>query len=167
MPNIAGTARKKKRKRSAVKTVTKHIWFIAAAVFLLDQGTKLLVSLTLATGRSVSLIAHILSLTHVHNTGAAFGIFKNGTIAFVVISIIAVLTIIFYVRRKPPGTGAVNAALALILGGACGNMVDRLRLGYVIDFIDIHVWPVFNIADSAISIGTVLLLACMIRERKR
>jgi signal peptidase II len=99
-----------------------------------------------------------LSLTYVRNTGAAFGILKGQQWFFVVLSI----GIIWWIGRalcmSTARPVATQRAMALILGGAIGNLIDRIRLGYVIDFIDLHVWPVFNVGDSAITIGVVLLL---------
>jgi len=92
----------------------------------------------------------------VHNRGAAFGILKNQLFVFVIISLLAIALILYHLKdRKKSRLSSIS--LSLILGGAVGNLIDRLRFGFVIDFLDFRVWPVFNIADSAITIGVVLL----------
>ena len=104
------------------------------------------------------LIKGIFHLTLIHNRGAAFGILKNHTPLFIFISILAVILIYFAIQNnKSQKYSFYNISLALILSGALGNLIDRLRLGYVIDFLDFRIWPVFNVADSAITIGAILL----------
>ncbi len=111
----------------------------------------------------------VLSLTYTTNTGAAFGLFADRGILFILIAFVVVAAIIFYYRYLPEGYGWVRLALGLQLGGALGNLIDRLRLGYVIDFIDLNFWPlkswpIFNIADSAIVVGVSLLAILMLFE---
>ena len=137
------------------------------AIFFLDQYSKFLVSLKLVTGESIPVIKDILHITFVKNTGAAFGLFKNSTIIFILISVVAVVVIAgFILRSIQRGDFSLrllfNAGLVLIVSGAMGNLVDRLRFGYVIDFIDVRIWPVFNIADTSITIGTIFLLSSFI-----
>jgi len=123
-----------------------------------DQITKALVVRTLAPGESHPLLPSIVSLTHVQNTGAAFGLFKGQQIVFIVLSLIVIGWLLWELRAQHPLAPMVRWGSALMLGGAAGNVIDRLRLGYVTDFLDFHVWPVFNIGDSAITIGVGLLL---------
>jgi len=123
-----------------------------------DQITKALVVMNLAPGESRPLFPPIVSLTHVQNTGAAFGLFKGQQVLFIVLSLIVIGWLVRELRAHQTLAPAVRWGSALILGGAAGNVIDRLRLGYVIDFIDLHVWPVFNVGDSAITIGVALLV---------
>ncbi|MBU1932930.1 MAG: signal peptidase II [Candidatus Omnitrophica bacterium] len=148
---------------------------VASALFILlilsiDQGLKYLVRQNLSVGESIPIISNALHITFVSNTGAAFGLFKNATHVFAVISIVAVVFIATLLIktiqraeffRKP----MLNFSLILILSGAIGNLLDRLLFSYVIDFIDVRVWPVFNVADSSITIGTVLLILSFIRQK--
>lgn len=134
------------------------IWLLAGSIFLLDQLSKFLISKNFSPNESIEVVKNIFHLTLVHNTGAAFGIFKNQTLFFVLVSILAVAVIAAYIRKREKASFLRDAALALILGGALGNLVDRLRFGYVIDFLDFRIWPVFNVADSAITIGAFLLV---------
>lgn len=139
-------------------------FLIAGLVVVIDQITKALALSYLKDGQSIPIINKIFYLTLVQNTGAAFGLFKNQTAFFVVISIIAIISIAFFLRKNKT---ALNFPLALILGGAMGNLIDRLRCSHtVVDFLDFRVWPVFNFADSCISVGTFLLFLLIIRGRK-
>ena len=131
-----------------------------SAVIFLDRLSKIFFSQLLSTGESWPLIRHVLHMTLVHNTGIAFGMFKNQGIVFIIIPVIAVIMLIFnifYYRNNKDLSRMYIVAFSLILGGAIGNLIDRIYYGYVIDFIDLRVWPVFNIADSAITIGATLI----------
>ena len=141
-------------------------WLIGGLVFLLDRFTKAFLVARVHPGQSVPLLPPVLRLTYVQNTGAAFGLFKGQQFLFIVISI----AVISWISRElllrppaaaragPPTQAPITWAYGLILGGAAGNLIDRLRLGYVIDFLDLRVWPVFNVGDSAITIGVALLI---------
>jgi signal peptidase II len=149
---------RKKEKKDSFLLHSAGIWVIVA-VILLDQLTKALISHYIPLNQSITLISHVFSLTLVHNTGAAFGILKNQTILFIIISLIALPSIYFTFKADPERrrSGITQLALFLVISGAIGNLIDRVAWGYVIDFLDFHVWPVFNVADSAITIGAVLL----------
>lgn len=133
---------------------------LASAVVLLDQATKALVVGGLgpnASTNQVTLLGPALVLRYVENTGAAFGMLRGrgGFLSLAVLVILAGL-VVFY-RRVAASSPSMSAAVGLIAGGAVGNLIDRARLGYVVDFVAIGPWPTFNLADSAISIGVVLL----------
>ena len=140
-------------------------WLIAAAIVALDQFTKQLCVERLAPGASIPVLPPVLSLTLVHNTGAAFGLFKGQQTLFMGLSLIVIAWIGRELLIRPLRRTAVLWGCALILGGAVGNLIDRLRMGSVIDFIDLRVWPVFNVADSAITIGVILLIWRSLRHR--
>jgi signal peptidase II len=129
----------------------------------LDQLTKYLVNVKLAPYGSITLIENFLYLSHVSNPGGAFGVLSwaNPTF-FVIVSLVAIGVIIIFFASLGSGQRLPAAALALVLGGAVGNLLDRVRVGQVTDFIDVHwhelKWPAFNVADSAITIGVILLL---------
>ncbi len=133
-------------------------FLIALAVVLLDQGTKFLVQSRMVEGMSVPVIPHFFYLTYIKNPGAAFGMLAYRTQFFVVISLLVVGVIAYYYPKVPREWGLLRAALAMQAGGALGNMVDRIRYGRVVDFLDFHVWSyIFNVADAAITIGSVIL----------
>lgn len=108
-------------------------------------------------------------ITHVHNTGAAFGLFPDQSLVLTIFALIASAVILFFVvygYRYYPwlGSTAITLVLGMVLGGTVGNLVDRFRFGYVTDFIDFGYWPVFNIADSAVTIGVILFVLLLLRH---
>lgn len=142
-------------------------------VLAVDQSTKWLVARSLDLHEYRPLVEGLLSLSHVRNRGAAFGILSEAdlpyqAILFAGLSLVALLAIAVYAWRLPATARLPQLALALILGGALGNLIDRLRLGYVVDFVHVywreHQWPDFNAADSAITIGVTLLVLDILRS---
>lgn len=134
---------------------------VTFAVIFFDRITKLFFSGLLGLGESLPLVPRVLHATLVHNTGIAFGFFRDQGIVFIIIPVIAIILLIFNVYYYRQNNEVLNRryviAFSLILGGAMGNLFDRITYGYVIDFIDLRVWPVFNVADSAITIGAVII----------
>jgi len=152
--------------------VKEKIILPAAALLTLiaDQLSKNLVLSRLNPGQSWNPIAPLtrwVSITHVTNTGAAFGLFRDQGSFFIVIAVVVAAAIIFYYRQLPAGQWWLKLSLGLQLGGAVGNLLDRLRLGYVVDFIDFKIWPVFNLADSAIVIGVAILAYYLLRRGEK
>ncbi len=145
--------------RSRVDIIYSLVTTIIIVVF--DRITKNFFTDLLQYGESLPVIRNIFHFTLVHNTGIAFGFFKNQGIVFIVIPIIAVILLVFniyyYRQTNEVLSRAYIISFSLILGGAIGNLIDRMMHGYVIDFIDLRVWPVFNIADSAITIGAIII----------
>ncbi|MBI4355133.1 MAG: signal peptidase II [Candidatus Omnitrophica bacterium] len=145
------------------------VW-IALTVLGADQASKAWAVRTLGVGESWPLLPHCLHLTLVYNTGGAFGLLRGHTAWFLMLSFAATAMIGYQLwqtlRQRRPATRELWA-LSLILGGAVGNGLDRLRLGYVIDFLDFRVWPVFNIADSAITIGAGWLVWQLLRPKRK
>jgi len=132
------------------------IFIIVSVILLLDRLTKLLVEKELNLNSSFPLIKGVFYVSLLHNRGAAFGFLKNQLPLFIVTSLIAII-LIWRALKSNKYSKTYTIALSLILGGALGNLIDRLLYGYVIDFLDFRVWPVFNVADSAITIGAVIL----------
>ena len=131
------------------------------AIVVLDRLTKDFFSNFLGLNESIAFIPHFLRFTLVHNTGIAFGFFKDCGAVFIIIPVILTGLLIynvFYYRHSPHLSRTYIVAFSLILGGAIGNLIDRIFLRYVIDFIDFRVWPVFNVADSAITVGAAIIL---------
>jgi signal peptidase II len=140
---------------------------IAGAVILLDQFTKGLILRYLPFNKNIPVIDGFFNLTHIQNPGGAFGLMANvsptlRSIIFLFISSLAVGLIFYFYKKTPAQYSWLAAAFALIFGGAIGNLIDRIRFGMVVDFLDFFVgnrhWPAFNIADSAISIGIGIFL---------
>lgn len=132
------------------------LW-LGIGVMALDQLTKKYVVNNVAYRASLPIIDSILNVTYVKNSGSAFGLFPEHTRLFIIGTIILVLILITYLRDLIRESMKVYIGLALGVGGALGNLMDRMRLGYVVDFIDIHIWPIFNVADVAILIGSALI----------
>ncbi len=137
-------------------------FLILIGIVAADQLTKLWIRTNFYVGESRPVVG-IFNLTYIHNTGASFGIFQNGAIFFTVfsaISFVLMLVMVLFLRTyyKPLGTPVGILAMGLISGGTLGNLIDRFNLGYVVDFLDFRYWPSFNIADSAIVIGSILLV---------
>ncbi|MDP2659152.1 MAG: signal peptidase II [Dehalococcoidia bacterium] len=140
---------------------------IAIVVIAADQLTKQWVTSNLAVGQSLPEGAAV-RLTYVVNTGAAFGILPQYSVYLVLIAFLVIGMVFFYQRYLPGERLLVKASLGLMLGGALGNLIDRLRYGFVVDFVDVRVWPVFNLADASISVGVCLLAFFLIfvQEKK-
>ncbi|PIQ83320.1 MAG: signal peptidase II [Candidatus Omnitrophica bacterium CG11_big_fil_rev_8_21_14_0_20_63_9] len=140
-------------------------WLVSGLVLAADQLTKAIVLDRLPPSEPLPVLPPVLYFTYIHNTGAAFGLFKGQQLLFIIVSlaVIAWMGWELAARAKPPLV--MRWGCALVLGGAIGNLIDRLRFGYVVDFIDLRVWPVFNIGDSAITIGVGLLLLHAFRRR--
>ena len=133
-------------------------------VFVLDRLTKSLVNTQIPYGTEISVIDHVVGITNVRNSGAAFGFAPAGATLFLVASVVVWIGLIVYVVRNPIGEWG-GLVLGLILGGTTGNGYDRIVHGTVTDFINFHFWPVFNVADAAISIGVVLMIAGYLLRR--
>ena len=158
MPNTAYNASQKKKRINNIVSILSLF-----LILLIDQVSKAVISSRLSVGRSIPIIKNVLHITFVKNTGAAFGLFKNSTYFFIAVSVIAVMLIgVVLVNSARKGNFSekflFHYSLILIMAGALGNLIDRISLRYVIDFIDVRIWPVFNIADSSITIGAALLI---------
>jgi len=132
-----------------------------------DQLSKAWVRTNLAEGQSLFDIG-FLRITHVHNTGAAFGLFQGQSFALTIVAIIGIAVLLVYalvIHRYFPWLNSMlgRSALGLILGGTVGNLIDRFRFGYVTDFIDFGFWPAFNIADSAVTVGVIIFAYSILR----
>jgi signal peptidase II len=139
---------------------------VIIAILVVDRVTKIAAERMLPLHGSVSVIKGFFHFTLVHNTGAAFGLFKNLVVqlAFVSICVLSFLWLGMVKAHRTPRMASYRFPLGLVFAGALGNLVDRVFLGYVIDFLDFRIWPVFNIADSAITIGAILLGIVMLKE---
>jgi signal peptidase II len=137
---------------------------VAIVVFILDRVTKSLVASQIPYGTEVPVIGHLVGITNVRNSGAAFGFLPAGAGLFLIASVVVAVGLAIYVMRNP-GDQWSYGALGLIMGGTVGNGFDRIVYGTVTDFINFHFWPVFNVADSAITIGVLLLIATYFLRR--
>ena len=142
---------------------------LSLAVIVADQLSKAAVRASLHPGEVWPRDWELIRFSHVHNTGAAFGILEGASTFLVIAPLIAIAAITFFLLMLPSSGRWYPLALAAILGGAVGNLIDRLRFGAVVDFLDFYIggahWPAFNVADSAITIGAVLMIWEMILNR--
>ena len=146
---------------------------VAGAVIVLDQLTKTVVASRMELHQSIPVIEGFVALTYVRNTGVAFGLLAGRWIAFRVqfllgVSAFAVTLLVWFLRGVPPERRLLVAACGAVLGGAVGNMIDRVALGEVIDFVDLSLgayhWPAFNVADAAITLGVAVLCLDAVRQ---
>ncbi len=166
------------RLRALLLQPSLHHALIVFLVFF-DQATKWLVTVEMREFESIPLLGDLLRLTYIHNTGAAFGILMQQRLLLITVTVIAVAVMLWYRRSLPAADVWPRFGLTLIIGGAIGNFIDRLRLGKVIDFLDVDIpdltvgpfdffnttfhwqiarWPAFNVADSAITVGLCFLV---------
>ncbi len=139
---------------------------VALAVIVADRITKLVIAQALPLNARITVLDHLLWITHVRNRGAAFGLLTPFTPLLLAISLVVAALLLYYYRRTPATRTATRLALGAIFGGALANAYDRARAGSVIDFIEVPHWPVFNVADSAITVGVALLVLAGIFARR-
>ncbi len=156
-----------------MKNVIQKYWTIAGIAVLivgLDQWTKWLVRVNIPAGRtwlpeSFEWLSPYARIVHWYNTGAAFGIFKEGGMIFTVLAFIVIGAILYYYPQVERGDWSLRLAMSMQLGGAIGNLIDRLTMGHVTDFISVGTFPVFNVADASISVGcAVLFVGVLLNE---
>jgi len=147
-------------------------YFIGILVLALDQISKLIVEHRLPMGVPVTVIPGFFNLFYTRNTGGAFGLFSGASTILLVVGIIAVVILVVVFFRSRYRNATIRTSLALLLAGALGNIIDRVRLGYVIDFIQLHIsnrfyWPMFNIADTSVVVGAVLILVFVFTHKEK
>jgi signal peptidase II len=144
---------------------------IILIVNIIDRITKIWASKSLISGNEIVVIKNIFGFSYVENRGAAWGIFQGKVNFLVIITIIIVIGLIFYLLKYKPRNKLMRISLSLIIGGAIGNMYDRVIYKYVVDYIyfhykDVYSFPTFNFADMSVVVGTLLLAICLIRDEK-
>ncbi len=157
------------QKAESLQGKWRNVVFLLTALLIVaaDQLSKIWIRSNLDPRESLPETG-FFRLTHTYNTGAAFGLFQDHSFALTIVALIGIAAILLYVlfiyRRSPILDSRLGwSGLGLILGGTTGNLIDRLRLGYITDFIDVGVWPAFNIADSAIVVGAIILAYSLLR----
>lgn len=134
------------------------LYLITGIILVLDQWIKLLIRNNFQVNQSLPVIKNIFHLTYIRNIGAGFGILAGYRYLFIMISLVTIGGLLVYRYRLNARSPFLDTSVGLIIGGATGNIADRLRLGYVVDYLDFRIWPVFNLADSAVVIGVGLLI---------
>ena len=134
---------------------------VALAAVIADQVTKHVVASSIALDHAVKLVGPF-SIHHVQNSGIAFGLFSSATVIVIVLTTVAVAWMLVFFARSGARHPALPVALGLLIGGSVSNLVDRVRLGYVTDFLDLRWWPAFNLADTCIVVGVCLLVGSLL-----
>lgn len=149
-----------------IRNVLMNVYFLISAVcvLILDQVTKYIIIEKLPISSEIEVIRGFFYITHLKNTGAAFGLFQDSTRTLTIISFVAIALIIILKIMLKLNYAFYNVSLGFILGGALGNLIDRYFVGEVTDFLNFTFWPVFNIADSFIIIGFCLIILLILRE---
>lgn len=136
-------------------------------IVAVDQVLKYLIHRSMYVGESIPLINGVLNLTYVRNPGAAFSLFIGFSSYLIIVGLAVVLVVIYFHHKLPRYNFPLQLALAFVLGGSLGNLVDRIFRSYVIDYIDIVVWPVFNFADIMINMGVILILFKLFKKEEK
>lgn len=146
-------------------------YFLALVVLFFDQLTKWIIVKSLFVGQSVAIIPHVLYITSMRNTGAAWNILEGQFWFFFIITAVVLVIVIYYMQKVGRKDPLLGTALALVIGGTLGNFADRLFRGEVVDFIHVYIvhynYPVFNLADSSLFVGVVLIIIYLLREGKK
>ena len=137
---------------------------VASIVAVIDQITKSLIRANFEVNQTTPVINNFLHITYITNTGTAFGLFKGINFVFILFSILVIFGIFYSSRKIKESQSLMIFSLGLLLGGTVGNLIDRIVYGFVIDFIDFKIWPVFNIADSAVTVSVAFLIVILWRE---
>ncbi|MFW6306580.1 MAG: signal peptidase II [Bacillota bacterium] len=132
-------------------------YILILLIVIFDQLIKVVIQSNFVPGQSIPVINNIFHLTYVRNIGAGFGILAGRRSFFIILTVLILISLMIY-RYKMSSNIYSDIAIALIIGGAIGNLIDRVRLRYVVDYLDFRIWPVFNLADSAVSVGAVILM---------
>ena len=144
---------------------------VAVLVFAIDRVTKAWVSENIPLGTARPVVGDYVRIVHAQNSGAAFGLLPERTTLLSVLSVVAVLAIVYYYRQIASNSSLVSATLGMQLGGAFGNLLDRIRQGYVVDFVDVGIGDIrfwaFNVADSSIVVGIILVTLALWYEERR
>ncbi|MCP4111241.1 MAG: signal peptidase II [Desulfobacteraceae bacterium] len=150
-----------------VKIKYAKLAFISSLVVIIDQATKIVILNTMALYHSVPVIPGFFSITHIHNRGGAFGILADQSsiiikFLFLFVSSLAACFVLYFYKKTPEEYPFLASAFSMIFGGAVGNLIDRIRIGEVVDFLDFYIgekhWPAFNVADSAITVGVIIFI---------
>lgn len=140
---------------------------ISLAVIILDRVTKILVQSYLAEGESIPVVPGVMSLTYILNPGAAFGMLEHQRLFFILMTVAVIAVLIYFWRRIKEEAIVVQLGAAFFLGGAVGNLIDRIETGFVIDFFDFYFWPIFNVADIFICVGVGLIVWNIVMDECR
>lgn len=132
-------------------------WFTALFILIFDQGSKWLIKENMDLYESIPIIPDVFHLTYIENPGAAFGILANQRVFFIIITLLILAFVYYFYRQLKENQLLLKVALGMVVGGALGNLIDRWRSGTVTDFFDFQIWPIFNIADTAVVLAMIYI----------
>jgi len=156
--------RSRKAKYGKINYGDVMFFIVILVTFIIDQASKAAVQSLMFQGESIPVAPPFFHLTYIMNPGAAFGLLAYQTPLFITVSVLLAIGVLVVYRKIPPEKMLIRYGLGFILGGALGNLADRLRYGRVVDFLDFRVWPVFNLADAAIFTGACLLVWELLKD---
>lgn len=136
--------------------------FMGTLLVVIDQMIKYNVNNKMFVGQTYPIIENFLHITYVKNTGIAFGLFKNNNLFMIIVILIIILIVIYFYKKEKNKNFLLSVATTILLSGAIGNLIDRIFYGFIIDYIDFQFWPAFNLADSLVVIGSILLALYLI-----
>lgn len=148
------------------KELVGLLFFSAGTILVLDQLTKYLIRASIDIGASIPVIPGVFNITLTTNTGAAFGIFPGGSIFFIMASMTIIVLVMSMNLLNKAETAVYRISSGFVIGGALGNLIDRFIFGHVIDWLDFMIWPIFNVADSAVVVGAILLAGAILKGPK-
>lgn len=131
-------------------------------IVLVDQLSKFYIQETMTPGMSLPVVADLFHITYILNPGAAFGILENQRTLFILIAALLLISFVYYYPKLRSDRLSLKIGATLLVGGAAGNLIDRIQTGYVVDFIDFRIWPIFNVADMAIVGGVGVMICAML-----
>lgn len=131
-------------------------------IVLVDQLSKFYIQETMTPGMSLPVVADLFHITYILNPGAAFGILENQRMLFILIAALLLISFVYYYPKLASDRLSLKIGATLLVGGAAGNLIDRIQTGYVVDFIDFRIWPIFNVADMAIVGGVGVVICAML-----
>lgn len=143
------------------------IWIVMIAGILVDQVSKLLVAAKLPFGVKIPIIGNFFSLEYIHNEGAAWSILSGRVGLLLIVTVIVTIVIAFFLYKTPKEQKLLRFSYALLIAGAVGNIIDRVRLGYVIDFFSFPNFPVFNVADCCVTVSIALIIIITLSDMKK
>lgn len=144
-----------------------YIILLSVCIFILDRLSKLWIVDHMALYESIDIVPHVMSITYILNRGAAFGILENQISFFIAVVALLTVAVAFFWKRIQNFSKLGQTAVALVIGGAMGNVYDRITQSAVVDFINFHFWPIFNIADIAITLGVIILMIIILKEEQK
>lgn len=144
-----------------------RLGILVVLIVILDQLSKSYIQANMKLGESIPILPDIFHITYILNPGAAFGLFANQTFFFIALAVVMMLAVVYFYPAIKKESAWIKVGIGLLLGGAIGNLIDRVQIGKVVDFFDFRIWPIFNIADIGIVCGAFIIIVASFWEKDR